>query len=274
MIDISSIEFQLFMKVFLFLFGLCVGSFLNVIIYRLPEEKSIVFPNSACTDCNEKLRSIDMIPVLSYIFLGGKCRYCKKPISIQYPLIELFTGLVWLFTYIKFGFSIETVAIIFLYTLLIPVAIIDLNHMIIPNGLVLTGFIGGLLLSAYHIFVEPISIYRSTAWYAPFIGMISSSGILFIIALLSFIKYRDDGGMGMGDVKLFIPIGMILGWKLSLLSLFLSIMIGGIISIILLIFKVLNKKSALPFGPFIVISTFLCGFFGNIIIDWYVHSFL
>jgi leader peptidase (prepilin peptidase)/N-methyltransferase len=274
MIDISSIEFQLFMKVFLFLFGLCVGSFLNVIIYRLPEEKSIVFPNSACTDCNEKLRSIDMIPILSYIFLGGKCRYCKKPISIQYPLIELFTGLVWLFTYIKFGFSIETVAIIFLYTLLIPVAIIDLNHMIIPNGLVLTGFIGGLLLSAYHIFFEPISIYRSTAWYAPFIGMISSSGILFIIALLSFIKYRDDGGMGMGDVKLFIPIGMILGWKLSLLSLFLSIMIGGIISIILLIFKVLNKKSALPFGPFIVISTFLCGFFGNNIIDWYVHSFL
>lgn len=274
MINISSVEFQIFMKVFLFLMGLCIGSFLNVVIFRLPADKSIVFPNSSCNDCNEKLKAIDMIPVFSYIFIGGKCRYCKKPISIQYPLVEFFTGVIWLLTYTRYGFSIETVAIIFLYTLLIPIALIDLKHMIIPNGLVLVGFVGGLALSAYHIFVEPFSLYRSPAWYSPFIGMISAAGILFIIALLSFIRYRDDGGMGMGDVKLFIPIGMFLGWKLSLLSLFISIMIGGIISIILLIFKVLDKKSALPFGPFIVISTFICGFLGNQIIDWYVGSFL
>ena len=271
MIDISSIEFQIFMKVFLFLTGLCVGSFLNVVIYRLPAEKSIVFPNSSCTDCEEKLRAIDMIPVLSYIFLGAKCRYCKEPISIQYPLVEFTTGAIWILTYLRYGFSIETLALIFLFTLLIPIAVIDIHHMIIPNELVLVGFIGGLSLSAYHIFVEPFYLYLSSAWFAPFIGMVSASGILLIIALLSFLKYGDEGGMGMGDVKLFIPIGLFLGWKLTLLALFISIMLGGIISIILLLFKVLNRKSALPFGPFIVIATFFCAFYGNQLLDWYIN---
>ena len=226
-------------------------------------EKSIVFPHSGCPDCGEKLKSFDMVPVLGYIFLKGRCRYCKEPISIQYPLVEILTGVMWLLVYLRYGFSIETAALLFLYTLLIPIAFIDTKYMIIPNRLVLAGLIGGLILSLYHIFVNPFSLFGSTLWYTPFLGMISASGILFFIAIIGFIIYKNDGAMGMGDVKLFIPIGLFLGWKLTLLTLYLSIMLGGIFSIILLIFKIKGRKSAIPFGPFIVIATYIVGFWAK-----------
>lgn len=271
MIDISSLEFQVLIKILIFLMGMCVGSFLNVCIYRIPLEKSIVFPSSECPNCNQKLSAIDMIPVLGYIILKGKCRYCKNPISARYPLVELLTGLIWLLIYSKYGLSIETAALVFLYTLLIPVVFIDLKYMIIPNGLVLAGLIGGIVLSLYHIFISPFSLYESTLWYTPLLGMISASGILLFIAIIGFIIYKNDGAMGMGDVKLFIPIGMFLGWKLALFTLFLSIMLGGIISIFLLIFKIKDRKSAIPFGPFIVIATYITGLYGNQILKWYLH---
>lgn len=263
-------ELHIVIGIFIFLSGTCVGSFLNVCIFRIPANKSIVFPPSECPDCHTKLRPIDLIPILSYILLKGKCRYCKNPISFQYPLVEFLTGTVWLLTYIKYGFSIETAALLFLYTLLIPVTFIDLKYMIIPNGLVITGLMGGIALSVYHIFVSPFSLYKSTSWYAPFIGMVSASGILFLIAFIGFIIYKNDGAMGMGDVKLFIPIGMILGWKLALLTLFLAVILGGITSIVLLILKIKERKSAIPFGPFIAIATYITGFFGNQILNWYL----
>lgn len=273
MIDFSSTELQLFFRFIVFTMGLVVGSFLNVCIYRIPEKKSIVFPPSSCPDCEHNLSPKDMIPVLSYIFLKGKCRYCRNPISVQYSLVEFFTGIIWLLVYLRYGFSIETIALLFLFTLLIPVAIIDIRYMIIPNELVFTGFIGGLILSILHIFIRPFSLYESTLWYSPFLGMISASGIIFIIALIALLIYRNDGGMGMGDVKLFIPIGMFLGWKLALLTLFLSIMIGGIVSIILLVLRIKNRKSAIPFGPFIIIATYITGLYGNDLIKWYINLF-
>ena len=171
--------------------------------------------------------------------------------------------------YLRYGLSVETVALIFLYTLLIPVTFIDLKYMIIPNGLVLTGFIGGIALSLYHIFINPFSLYQSTLWYTPFLGMVSASGILFVIAMVGFIIYKNDGAMGMGDVKLFIPIGLFLGWKLTLLTLFLAIVMGGFTSLVLLILKIKERKSAIPFGPFIAIATYITGFYGNNILNWY-----
>jgi leader peptidase (prepilin peptidase)/N-methyltransferase len=259
-----------FIAIVTFILGLCVGSFLNVCIYRIPLEKSIVSPPSSCPGCGNRLKAIDMIPVLSYILLKGKCRNCKAPISIQYPLVELVTGIVWLVTFLRYGLSIETLMLIFLFTILIPVFLIDLVHMIIPNGLVITGLIGGAVFYLYHLFIKPISLYDSSHWSTPLIGMVSSSGILFLVALLSFVIYKNDGGMGMGDVKIFLPIGLILGWKLSLLTLFASIMFGGITSIVLLILRIKDRKSAIPFGPFIVLATFVCGMFGYNILNWYL----
>lgn len=246
---------------FAFIMGLCVGSFLNVCIYRIPLEKSITFPPSACTSCGVGIKAIDMIPILSYIGLKGKCRNCKAPISLQYPLVELLTGVLWLFVYLRYGLSFETVAFIYLFSLLIPIAFIDFTHMIIPNGLVLAGLVGGAGVLLYHTFYKPFALLDSSLWYAPLIGMVSASGILFLVALLGLLIYKDDGAMGMGDVKLFLPIGLFLGWKLSLLTLFISVMLGGIVSIILLLFHIKDRKSAIPFGPFIVLATFISVFY-------------
>lgn len=269
MINISSVEFQLFIKIFIFLTGLCFGSFLNVCIYRIPLEQSIVFPPSGCPKCNNRLEAIDMIPVLSYIFLKGKCRNCKEPISIQYPIVEFLTAVIWLVTYLRYGFTVETAGLIYLFTILIPIFFIDFKHMIIPNGLVLIGLAGGAIVLAYHIFVGPFALYESSLWYTPLIGMVSASGILFAIAIIGLMIYKNDGAMGMGDVKLFMPIGLFLGWKLALLALFLSIMLGGIISIILLLFKIKDRKSAIPFGPFIISATFFAALYGNQFLRWY-----
>ncbi len=270
---VLSSEFRLFMNIFLFLSGLCVGSFLNVCIYRIPMEKSIVYPPSSCGKCNENLKPKDMIPVLSYIMLKGKCRYCKDPISIQYPIVELMTAIIWLIVYNRYGFTIQTAALLYLYTVLIPVAFIDLKHMIIPDGLVITGLVGGAAVLLYHVFYKPFPLYDSNLWYTPIIGMFSASVVLFIIALIGLLIYGNDGAMGMGDVKLFLPIGLFLGWKLALFILFLSVLLGGIISIILLIFRFKDRKSAIPFGPFIIIATFIAGLYGNQILDWYLNFY-
>lgn len=269
MINVISSEYHIIISVFLFLIGLCVGSFLNVCIYRIPLEKSIVFPQSGCPNCKEKLQPKDMIPVLGYLMLKGKCRYCKEPISIQYPIVELITGTIWLIVYLTYGLAVETAALLYLYSILIAVAFIDIKHMIIPDGLVITGLVGGSAVFLYHFLYKPFGLYQSNLWYTPIIGMLSASGILFIIALIGLLIYGNDGAMGMGDVKLFLPIGLFLGWKLALLALFLSIMIGGIISIILLIFRIKDRKSAIPFGPFIIIATFIAGLYGNQILGWY-----
>lgn len=214
-----------------------------------------------------------MVPVLGYLFLKGKCRYCQEPISIQYPILELMTGIIWLIVYLRYGFTIETAALLYLYTVLIPVAFIDYKHMIIPNGLVLTGLAGGAAVFLYHILYKPFPLYESVLWYSPIIGMFSASGILFIIAFIGLLIYGNDGAMGMGDVKLFLPIGLFFGWKLALITLFLSIMLGGIISFILLILRIKDRKSAIPFGPFIIIATFIIGLYGNQILSWYIRFY-
>jgi len=260
-----SAGFHVLAGIFAFLLGLCVGSFLNVCVYRIPLEKSVISPPSHCTGCGTRLSFADLVPVLSYIMLGGKCRYCKAKISLRYPLIELLTGIVYLVIYLRYGISVETLALAYLFSILLAVFFIDLEHMIIPNGLVLLGMAGGALIMVYNLFV-PFSLYQPSRWYTPLIGMVSASGILFAVALAGLLIYGNDGAMGMGDVKLFIPIGMFLGWKLALLSLFFSVMLGGITSIVLLILKVVNRKSAIPFGPFIVAGTFIAALAGNAIL--------
>ncbi|HPU22331.1 MAG TPA: prepilin peptidase [Thermoclostridium caenicola] len=260
--------FQVFVGICLFVLGLCIGSFLNVCIYRIPLKQSVISPPSHCPNCNTRLTAADMIPVVSYILLRGRCRYCKAGIPVRYPLVELLTGMVYLILYIRYGFSMETLALLYLFSILLAVLFIDLDHMIIPNGLVLLGMAGGALTTVYNLFV-PFSLYQPSKWYTPLIGMVSASGILFAVALIGLLIYGNDGAMGMGDVKLFIPIGMFLGWKLALLSLFLAVMLGGITSIFLLISRIVKRKSAIPFGPFIVAGTFIATLFGNSIISWY-----
>lgn len=255
--------------VILFLFGLIIGSFINVVIYRVPLGKSIVTPPSACTGCGSRLTAQDLVPVLSYIFLRGRCRHCGAPISPRYPLIELLTAIAFTALFLKYGVSIPFFAFALLTVILIAVFFIDIDHRIIPDELVITGIIGGVALLVYN-FIKPLpEIFGDSKWWTPVVGFFSGSGFLLLVALIGLFLYKSDDAMGMGDVKLMAPIGLFLGWKLCLTALFISVILAGVSSIFLILFRIKKRKDTIPFGPYIVIGTFMTIMWGWDILFWY-----
>jgi len=252
-----------------FILGLIIGSFLNVCIYRLPLEQSIIKPPSHCINCGTRLELLDLVPVLSYIFLKGKCRHCGVKISAKYPAVELLTALLFTLLFYKYSLSIYFIAAIYITAILIAVFFIDYEHKIIPDELVIAGLVGGIILVIYNIF-NPIWIYGDRNWWNPLVGMVTGSGFLFIVALIGLIIYKTDDAMGMGDVKIFAPIGIFLGWKMTILALTISIFLCGIISLSLIITRLKSRQDAIPFGPFIVIGTFVTLMWGWDILNWYI----
>ena len=247
-----------------FIFGMCIGSFLNVCIYRLPNSKSIVFPPSACPACEEPIRFYDNIPILSYILLRGKCRACKTNISLRYPLVELMSGLFAFSIYLKFGASLDALITYCFLAALITVIYIDIDHWIIPDSITLPGILVGLAAS---FFIHKISFVDSV------LGVLIGGGTLWIVAFGYQLLMKKEG-MGGGDIKLLAMIGAFIGWKGVLLTIFLSSLIGTIANIpgMLLSKKFFNYK--LPFGPFIAIAAIVDVFFGQEIIALYVNTFL
>jgi len=199
--------------------GFIIGSFLNVIIYRLPEKKSIIYPPSHCPKCGKRLKIIDLIPVLSYLSTGGKCRYCNTKISIQYPLVEILTGFLFLFAYLKFGISVQLFIYLLLLAALIVVSFIDYKYMIIPNKITYPLVVVSLLSA---VIFDYITIFQSLL------------GILIPSLLLLIVAFIFKGGMGMGDVKLAAAIGGILGWSYTLTGIFLGSLFGSIIGLSLM----------------------------------------
>ncbi|PAB59508.1 prepilin peptidase [Anaeromicrobium sediminis] len=261
------------MDIQVFILGLLIGSFLNVCIYRIPREESIVVPGSHCPVCMNKLRAIDLIPVLSYLFLGRKCRFCKTKIGPRYMMVELLTGLVFLLLFNKYGDSIDFIVYTILMSILIVICFIDYDHMIIPDQLVFMATMVGILVILYNR-KFPMYIYGNDPWYSPFIGVIIGSGSLLIISLIGMTIYKGQEVMGMGDVKIFIPIGLFLGFKMTAVTLFLSILLGAIISILLIVSGYKSVKSYIPFGPFIVLGTFISLIWGWDLFDlWYEFVF-
>ena len=256
----------------IFIFGLIIGSFLNVCIYRIPRGESIVSPPSHCPNCGIRLKPFDMIPLLSYLFYFGKCRYCNQKISSRYLLVELLTGIVSVTLFLKYGMTIDYVAFQFLIYILIIVFFIDLDYQIIPNELVVTGLIGGTILVGYNLFL-PFQIYGDPRWWNPLLGLVSGSGVLFVVSLIGSAIYKNGEVMGMGDVKLFAPIGLFLGWKMTLLALYVSVVLGGVSSLMLIFLGKANRKSMIPFGPFIVIGVFVAVMWGWDIAHWYTKRF-
>ena len=254
---------QIFISILLFLTGLLLGSFFNVCIYRIPREESIVFPASHCTSCNRQLTWTELLPVFSWLALGGKCRTCKSRISIQYPLVELITGLLFFLLYWKFDINGTLLSSLILTSILIIATGIDLEHQIIPNGLVLIGVIAGVILT-----VTGMSVH----WKDALIGMLVGGGTFLVVAILSVWILKKEG-MGGGDVKLMGMIGLFLGWKLTALSILLSIYAGGLIGGLLLLLKVKKRGDAIPYGPFIAVGTMIAIFFGNELIAWYLNTF-
>ncbi|MDR5658125.1 prepilin peptidase [Serpentinicella sp. ANB-PHB4] len=245
--------------IFITIVAILIGSFLNVVIYRIPKNESIVFPASHCFSCNADLKAWDLIPVLSYLSTKGKCRYCGEGISLQYPIIELMNGLLYFLLYLQFGLSIQFLFVALLTSLLLAVSVIDLYHQIIPDEMVLFGI--GLW------FAYKVSSYFTNAQIGvvdSIAGFLLGGGILLLIAIVS------KGGMGGGDIKLMGMLGLWLGWKYTLLTMFLSFFIGAIITLGLLALKLKGRKDFIPFGPFIAIAAFLMIIYGDIIFDAYL----
>ncbi len=251
-------------------FGFAAGSFVNVCIYRTPKDMSVAVPRSHCTSCGRTLRAYDLIPVLSYLMIGGKCRYCGVRLSPRYVIVELLTGVLFVLIFHRYGFTFDFVMYAYLMILLVAVVFIDLKHMIIPNGIVIAGIYGGLAVFVYNIF-RPMEIYGDTNWWTPLLGIIPGSVFLFIVFLIGIIIYKTDSAMGLGDVKLFAPIGLFLGWRLCILALLISVIAGGLIGVILIATGVKKRKDTIPFGPFIVLGSFVTLLWGWDIIYWYVY---
>ena len=252
------------MSIFIFLLGIIIGSFLNVCIYRIPREKSIVYPDSHCPNCSTPLRWYDLIPILSYILQRGKCRYCREPISLQYPVIECSNGIIYLILYNKFGLTIDFVFYAITFNTLLVISFIDLYFQIILD------FLNILILILAIIYkILRFTLYGiSPNLFNSILALVISSGIFLTIVIVS------KGGMGGGDVKLIGALGFILGIRLILLNIFLSFILGAIISIFLLLFKIKDKKDPIPFGPFICLAFMITVFWGDLIINWYIISFL
>ena len=244
-------------------FGLLIGSFLNVCIYRIPRDESVVFPGSRCPDCGARLKPADLVPVISFLLLKGRCRYCNRPISWRYPLVETLTAcLMWLF-YRHYGITIMAAYYAFIGCLLVVVAFIDLSHQEIPNGLVLALMIVGLVAKLAGIGAGVVDgLY----------GLLVGGAPLVLIAVISVLALRREG-MGGGDIKLMAAVGWCLGWRLTAITLILSVYIGGLVALMLLCFKIKGRKDYIPYGPFIALSAIISMLWGERILYWYISSF-
>jgi len=242
------------MEYIIFIFGLFLGSFYNVCIYRIPNKESIAYPPSKCQSCNHQLKAIDLVPVLSYVLLKGKCRYCGAKVSMQYPIIEIITGFIFLFTYKTFGFNIYFFKGIVLGSIVLIITMIDLKHYIIPDSISLFTLITGII---FNVIIRDLSI-RSLIF-----AFLLGGGFLFIIALF--------GPMGGGDIKIMAGFALYLGLSKTIMALFLSFLLGGVIGIILLTTKIKSRKDVIPFGPYLGVSSFLSFMFFNEIFNWYLR---
>jgi leader peptidase (prepilin peptidase) / N-methyltransferase len=236
-----------------------IGSFLNVCIYRLPRGESIAWPGSHCPLCAYPIEFYDNIPLLSYLWLGGRCRVCRAPISMRYPFVETTNALGYLTILWFFGPNWTSVLYALLFSALIVVTGTDLTHKMIPNVITLPGIVIGLLGA---VTVLPVGVVNSV------LGLAVGGGLLWLLAWLSPYLFGKEG-MGGGDIKLLAMIGAFLGWKPALLTIMIGSLTGSIIGISLIALRIIKRDDYIPFGPFLVLGALLSMFFAQPLLDWY-----
>lgn len=251
------IEFTYFWP-FALVLGLCIGSFLNVLIYRIPAGLSVVRGHSMCPACSARLRAIDLVPVFSFLFLRGKCRHCGAPISNIYMIVELLTGALFLLAFYAFGISLQTLVAWIAVSSLITASFIDFHTMEIPDGVSVALAVAGVL----SFFVPGL------AWWDRLLGVAAAAGPLLLIHVFS--KGR---AMGMGDVKLMAAAGLILGIRLSFFALFAGVIFGAVLSLFLLGFKLKKGRDEIPFVPMLSFGIVFSMFLGEPIVSWYLSMF-
>ena len=275
---------------FTFLFGAVVGSFLNVVIHRVPREESIVFPNSACPKCGKPIKGYDNIPVLSWLILGGKCRNCKEPISARYPAVELLTALLWVLCFWQIGFNAYLPVAIVFVTVMEALVFIDAEHMILPNVITYPLLVFALVvrlifpLTVGAVYFKDLLSYPLTAmagqpdWLVSLAGAVlgglMGGGSLWLIGAI-WKKLRGVDAMGLGDVKMMFGVGALLGWKLTFLAIFIGAFTGAVSGMIYIYSqKERDLQSQIPFGIFLGIGSVISLLFGEGLIEWYVRTFI
>jgi len=276
--------------VFVFVFGGIVGSFLNVVIHRVPNEESIVFPNSACPKCKTAIKAYDNIPILSWLILGGKCRSCKAPISARYPAVEFLTACLFLLVYWQIGLSpILPVYLVFVAAM-IALIFIDAEHMILPNVITYPLLVLALLVRILFPIVFPENYFSDTqffpatlfaeqpAWivslFGAVVGALVGGGSLWLVGAV-WKALRGVDAMGLGDVKMMLGVGALLGWRLAFLSIFMGAFAGAVIGVIVIARqKDKDLQTQIPFGIFLGIGSILSLLFGEQLISWYIATFV
>lgn len=242
------------------LIGLLIGSFLNVCICRIPDNRSIVFPASHCPTCKASLKPRDLVPVLSWLLCRGRCRYCGEPISVQYPIIESLNAILYVLLYIRYGLSMELIFFCILGSTLLVIAAIDFFHEIIPDRLnLLCVVLGGVFV---------LTSQAGPGWFDGLLGLLLGGGLFLLIAIVT------NGAMGGGDIKLMGALGLWFGWKGILLIMFLSFILGAVLSIGLIILKIKKRNEYIPFGPFISLAAWIVILYGDTLFHWYMSTFL
>jgi leader peptidase (prepilin peptidase)/N-methyltransferase len=245
------------------LLGACVGSFLNVCIYRLPRRESLLWPGSRCTTCERSLSWYENVPIVSWVVLRGRCRTCRASVSWMYPAVEMVTALTFLSGYLLYGLTMIAVVRVLFACALIVLFVTDLQHKILPNIITVPGIVVGFVCS---LFLPP-------GWLDSLIGIVVGGGSLFAIAE-TYYRVRGQEGLGMGDVKLLGMIGAFLGWKLVLLTLVFASVAGSLAGGILIVSGRGNMKYALPFGTFLAIGALVAAIWGTPIVDWYLGFYV
>ena len=268
--------------------GAIIGSFLNVVIHRVPLEQSIVFPNSACPSCHTALRPYDNVPILSYLILRGRCRFCRKPISIRYPIVEALTAFLFVAVALRDGTSFAVPFDLAFVAALLALIFIDAEHMILPNVITYPGILfailtrlglpylagptvfddlPGLVMRMPHLPVWSVSLIGAA------IGALLGGGSLWLMGFL-WEKLRGVEAMGLGDVKMMFMVGAYLGWRLAGLTIFAGVLSGSIIGIAIMMKRGRrNLQMMLPFGIFLGIGAIASLFFGHYLVEWYASQF-
>lgn len=243
---------------FSFIFGLIFGSFYNVIIYRVPKGISISRGTSMCPSCQHQIMPHELIPIISYIFLKGRCSHCHSKISIRYPIIELITGILFLISFLVFGFSLQTIVSMVVASLCVIITMIDIDTMEI--------------LDRFHfIFIMLAIIHISLVSSLPLTDHIIGA---FIISVPLYLLALSTGGIGGGDIKLMASAGLLLGYQASIVAFFLAAVTGGCVAILFIISKLKDRKSLMAFGPYLCIGIFIAYLFGLNIFKWYLSLFI
>jgi leader peptidase (prepilin peptidase) / N-methyltransferase len=250
-------------------FGLLIGSFLNVCIVRWPALESVVSPRSRCPKCGNLIAWYDNIPVISWLVLRAKCRHCQLPIPWRYPLIELLTGCLWVIAVLNYGYSLESLRAAIFGTLLLGIAVTDAREYIIPDEFSIGGTAVGILFAFASLWIG-VNHPHALGWRESLMGAAVGFGLLWLVAWLGAKAFGKDA-MGGGDIKMMAMIGAFLGWQGVLLTLFLGAVFG---TIIFLPLKLIGRDKLVPFGIFLAIGAALCWVVGPSLIEWYSRTLL